>query len=59
MLTKIIVFLLVMAILNVIRVGINLSICFMNNMKYESKWYNTVLFFSSVSYILTIIFCGI
>ena len=52
-LTKIFFFILIMSILN--RFGL----CFAKNEKYESDIRRTLFTWASISYILTIIFCGI
>lgn len=58
-LTKILVFILVMCILNVIKEGFRFYAAFNSeNGHYDSSVTRTVLLFSSISYIVTIIFCG-
>lgn len=58
-LTKIFVFILIMSILNLLRECFRFGLCFAKNEKYESDIRRTLFTWASISYILTIIFCGI
>lgn len=57
--SMILCFVLVMAILNVIKEGYRLYRALKNEEKYESDTVRTVLTFSSLAYIITIIFFGL
>lgn len=59
MLVKILVFLLVMAVLNVLREGWRLVECFRSGSPYELGKYGLVLYAASLSYIITIIITGL
>mgnify|MGYP006916024475 CR=1 FL=1 len=59
MVTKILFFVLIMCILNLIKEGFRFGICFSKNEKYESDIKRTLFTWASISYILTIIFCGL
>lgn len=58
MITKIIVFILIVCILNVLKEGFRLGVSFYKNEEYKSSETRTLLTWMSISYILTIIFCG-
>ena len=56
---KLLVFLLIMAILNVIREGVDFYVELMNPKgEYKLSWKRLMLLFISISYIATIIFTG-
>lgn len=57
--SMILCFVLVMAILNVLKEGYRLYMALKNEEKYESDTKRTVLTFASLSYIITIIFFGL
>ena len=59
MFTKILVFVLIMCILNLLREGFRFVVCFYNNRKYESDIKRTLFTWASLSYVLTIIICGL
>ena len=58
-LTKVLVFILIMCILNLCREVFRFGYCFAANEKYESNIVRTLFSWASISYILTIIFCGL
>ena len=57
--SMILCFILVMAILNILKEGYRLFAALKNEKKYESNSLRTVLTFSSIAYIITIIFFGL
>ncbi len=57
--SMILCFVLVMAILNIIKEGYRLYSALKNEEKYESDTTRTILTFSSIAYIITIIFFGL
>ena len=57
--TKILIFILFMCILNLSREIGRFIFCFVKNSKYESGVIRTLFVWASISYILTIIFCGL
>lgn len=57
-LTKILIFILIMCILNLLREVFRFGFCFAKNEKYESGTVRTLFTWASISYIMTIIFCG-
>ena len=59
MVTKLLVFVLFMCILNVLKEGFRLWMCFSRDEKYDSDVKRTIFTLASISYILTIIFCGL
>ena len=59
MLTKLLLFILILSILKVAKEVIRVVTAFYKNDKYESSFFNTTLTWSSISYIITIILCGL
>lgn len=59
MVTKLLVFILIMCILNIFKEAIRFGVCFYRNEQYESDLKRTALTWASISYILTILICGI
>ena len=57
--SMILCFVLVMAILNIIKEGYRFYSALKNEEKYESDTTRTILTFSSIAYIITIIFFGL
>lgn len=57
--SMILCFILVMAILNILKEGYRVFVALKNEEKYESSNLRTVLTFSSLAYIITIIFFGL
>jgi hypothetical protein len=57
--SMILCFILVMAILNLIKEGFRFYTALVNENKYESNNVRTILTFSSIAYIITIIFFGL
>lgn len=57
--SMILFFVLILAILNVIKEGYRLYMAFINNEKYESSDLRTVGTFVSIAYIITIICFGL
>ena len=57
--SMILCFILVMAILNLLKEGFRLYTALKNEDKYESNNVRTILTFSSIAYIITIIFFGL
>ena len=55
---KILTFILIMCILNVIKECISLSIAYKQEKKYETSTLNNIMTMVSLSYIITIIICG-
>ncbi len=56
--TKILIFILMMAILNVLKEAFRFYVAFSSQQKYESSVLRSVITMLSIAYILTIIFCG-
>ncbi len=57
--SMILCFILIMAILNLIKEGFRFYTALRNEKKYESSNLRTLLTFSSIAYIITIIFFGL
>lgn len=57
--SMILCFILIMAILNLIKEGYRFYIALRKEDKYESDNVRTILTFSSIAYIITIIFFGL
>lgn len=57
--SMILCFILVMAILNLFKEGFRFYSALKNETKYESNNVRTILTFSSIAYIITIIFFGL
>jgi len=57
--SMILCFILVMAILNLLKEGFRFYTALKNEDKYESNNVRTILTFSSIAYIITIIFFGL
>jgi hypothetical protein len=57
--SMILCFVLVLAILNLIKEGYRLYVAFKNEEKYQSNDFRTVLTFFSIAYVITIIFFGL
>jgi hypothetical protein len=57
--SMILCFVLVLAILNLIKEGYRLYVAFKNEEKYQSNDVRTVLTFFSIAYVITIIFFGL
>lgn len=55
---KILTFILIMCILNVIKECISLAIAYKQEKKYETSTLNNIMTMVSLSYIITIIICG-
>lgn len=58
-LTKIMVFVLIMCIINVIKEAIRFVVAYRTEKPYETTKLNSVFTIASLSYILTLIICGI
>lgn len=58
MITKILVFILIVCILNVVKESFRFGVSFYKNEEYKSSEIRTLFTWMSISYILTIIFCG-
>ncbi len=59
MLTKILVFILVMAIIRVVMETARLVYCFVASKRFTNTNTGTALTVSSVAYIITILLCGV
>ena len=57
--SMILCFILIMAVLNLIKEGFRFYTALRNENKYESSNLRTLLTFSSIAYIITIIFFGL
>ena len=57
--TKITLFVLVMCILNLVKEGFSVYSAYKNERKYESSPIRNVLTMASLSFIITIIVCGL
>lgn len=55
---KILTFLLIMCILNVIKEGISIAIAYKQEKPYNTSTLNNIMTMVSLSYIITIIICG-
>lgn len=55
---KILTFVLIMCVLNLIKEGIAVAIAYRQDRPYESSKLNNVVTMASIAFILTIIFCG-